>query len=519
MATTLFFTVGSAILMAGVVLLIALVFPLSTSLLVYSFALGLGIVSLIFVLLKRASQAGMVILVVSTALGLGAATLAWEDIDVTPLVGLAMASLLAAVAALAARLGNSASTLVWLAWLALAVDFFAPEAFTSALAGAFFLVAMIGRGWPRQQVAVALAMAFSGFQGTFGSDPAWPVLWLATTVVLTLWFVHFHRAAPAVPAPDGLRRPPWVLPTRGELGGQPWELSLILLPTAWLVSFTIRGAPGWLPLLVAAVALVAALLLPEPPGAVNPQGPLRDGLALVAVAGVGISLLVGRTDPVVEPLVLLVLAIAAQVVPVIKSSLGWLFRAIPAVLALFAGGDAVVAVWGGASALVSDPVTILQGILLTVLGVTLMVFRHGRVNEVLDGVRFVGGLYLCVHGVVLAASLIGMQVGALEGGFLIGHTIASLGWMAFAAFLALRKGSAADLTLAAVVALGAATKLVLFDMATLSGIARVAAFMGCGAIMVVIAFLRQRRRPATTPRPQGEAHAPAPWGPHTSGRH
>ncbi|RMB58402.1 hypothetical protein EAX62_14530 [Tessaracoccus antarcticus] len=514
MATTLFYTVGSAILIAGVVLLIALVFPLSSSLLVYAFALGVSVVSLVFVLLKRASRAGMVILLIGAALGLGAATVAWQNVDVAPVVGLGMATLLASIAAMAARLGSSPATLVWLAWAAFVVDFAAPDAFTSALVGACCLAAMMGRGWPRHQLGVALAIVFCGLQGVSGPDPAWPLLWLASTVVLTLWFVHFHRATPAVARPHTAKRPPWALPTRGEVGGQPWELSIILLPTAWFVSFLVRGAPEWLPLLLAGIILVSALVLPEPPEAVNPQGPLRDGLALAAAAAVGITLLAGRIDPVVEPLVLLALAIAAQVVPVVRSSVGWLFRAVAAVLALFAGGGAVVAVWGGASELVSDPVTILQGILLTVLGVTLVVFRHGRVNEVLDGIRFVGGLYLCVHAVVLVASLVGLQVGDLEGGFLVGHTLASLGWMGFAAFLALRKGSAADLTLAAVVALGAATKLVLFDMATLSGLARVAAFMGCGAIMVVIAFLRQRRRPTTGfPSPdQMPPPVPASWG-------
>lgn len=520
-AQTLLYTVGSAILIAGLVLLVALFHPLSTSLLVYAFASGVTVVSLLFVLLGRASQAGMVVLVVAAALGLMAATVAWQSLEVIPIVGLAMATGLAGIAALAGRLSALPSTLVWIAWLAVAVDLFATDAFTSALVGGCCLAATVGRGWPRHQLAVGMAIAAAGVQGLFGVDPSWSLVWLISSIVLALWLVHFQRATPAEPRRQGVPRAPWALPTRGELGGQPWALGLIILPTAWLVSLLGSGIPPWVPLLTAAVVLVAGLLLPEPPEAVNRQGPLRDAMVIIGAFVMGATLLAGRVDPVVEPLVLMVLAIVAQVVPVVRSSYGWVFRAIPAVLALIAGGDAVVAVWGGASDVVSDPLTILRGVLLTLLGICLMVFRHRGVNNVLDGVRFVGGLYLSVHGVVLAASLIGLQTGHPEGGFLVGHTVASLGWMGFAAYLALRRESATDLTLAAVVALGAATKLVFFDMATLSGVARVAAFMGCGAIMVTIAFLRQRRHPVhrSTPRASDGPVTAVPWDTNRSTHH
>lgn len=517
-AQTLLYTVGSAILIAGLVLLVALVFPMSTSLLVYAFALGVTVVSLIFVLMGRSSRAGMVILLVAAALGLSAATAAWDAVDVPALVSVVMATLLAVVIAIAGRLSNTPSTLVWLAWLAVAVDLGSSDAFTSVLVGACCLLAMVGRGWPRHQLGVAPAMALSGIQGVFGPDPTWPAVWMVSTVVLALWLVHFHPATPAPPPARDVARPPWVLPTRLELGGQPWELSLVLLPTAWFVSLLVPEIPAWVPLLLAATVLGAGVALPEPPEAVNRQGPLRDNVTLLGAFLLSLTLLLGRLDSVVEPLILIALAIAAQVVPVVASSRGWLFRAIPAVFALAAGVDAVLAVWGGASLLVSDPITILQGVLLTILGVTLMVFRHGRINDVLDGVRFVGGLYLSVHGVVLAASLIGVQLGNLQNGFLIGHTVASLGWMAFAAFLALRKDSAADVMLAVVVALGAATKLVLFDMQNLSGIARVAAFMGCGAIMVGIAFLRQRRGSSPGTGGQPAQAAVDPWKTNTLNR-
>ena len=356
----------------------------------------------------------------------------------------------------------------------------------------------------------------SGLQGTVSPDLTWQLVWLIPTVTMALWLVHFHKATPVDPSSLAPGRYAPVVPNRGQRGGQPWVVGLIILPMAWLVSFFLDGGPEWPPLVLAVVVLVAGLALPEPPDAVDTQGPLRDWTTITGVVLLCLTLVLERLDPVIEPLLVLVIAIAAQFLPLVKAPLTWISRTAPAVFALIAGRDAVVSVWGYPSDLVSDPVTILQGVLLTILGVSLVVFRQGPPSPLLDGARTLGGLYLCVHGVVMGATLIGLQIGDGQGGFLVGHAIASLGWMSFAAWLYLNKESTINLTLALVVALGAVTKLVLYDTAALDGVARVAAFMGCGAIMVGIAFLRQRRRRQSPSGADGSVppqptQAPPPW--------
>ncbi len=516
MAQTLLYTVGSAVLLAGLVLLVALFLEPPPSLLVYFFGLGIAVISLIFIRLQRSSQATMIVQLVGTAVGFAGITSAWEFADVAPVMAFPLATLIVGLTAFSARLVNSPHMLMWLAGITVGIDLFSSEAFTSALVGVLALAATIGKGWPRTCMGVAVAAAVSGLQGLFSPDLAWQLVWLIPTVMVALWLVHFHKATPVDSASLSPGRFPPVLPTRGQRGGQPWGIGLIVLPTAWLVSFFLDGGPEWPPLVLAAVVLVAGLALPEPPDAVDTQGPLRAWTTIVGVDLLCLTLLAERLDSVIEPLLVLAIAIAVQFLPLVKPPLTWVSRTAPAVFALFAGRDAVFSVWGYPSELVSDPVTIVQGVLLTVLGVALVAFRQGPPSPVLDGARMLGGLYLCVHGVVMGSTLIGLQFGDGQGGFLVGHAIASLGWMSFAAWLYLSKESTINLTLALVVALGAVTKLVLYDTAALDGVARVAAFMGCGAIMVGIAFLRQQRRSRPSSGADGPVspqvtQAPPPW--------
>ncbi len=501
-AQTLLYTVGSAVLLAGIVLLVSLFLDPPPSLLVYFFGLGVAVISLIFIRLKRSSLATIIVQLVGTAVGFIGITSAWQFADVPAVMALSLATLLVGLTSFSTRLVNAPLILMWLAGITVAIDVFFPGAFTSALVGVLCLAATIGKGWPRIRFGVAAAAAVSGLQGLASNDVTWQLVWLIPTAGLSVWLVHFHRATPAAPPPaipGRLPRAP-APPSHGQRGGQPWGVGLILLPSAWFVSL-FMDVPGWTPLLVAAVLLIAGLALPEPPDAVDPQGPLRGWTTILGVDLLCLTLLMERLDSVIEPLLVLAIAIAVQFLPLVKPPLTWVSRTAPAVFALFAGRDAVFSVWGYPSQLVSDPFTIVQGVLLTILGVSLVVFRQGPPSPVLDAARTLGGLYLCVHGIVLGATLIGLQFGDGQGGFLAGHAIASLGWMSFAAWLYLSKESTINLTLALVVALGAVTKLVLYDTAALDGVARVAAFMGCGAIMVGIAFLRQRlrRRPPVGP--------------------
>ncbi len=516
MAQTLLYTVGSAVLLPGLVLLVALFLEPPPSLLVYFFGLGIAVISLIFIRLQRSFQATMVVQLAGTAVGFAGITSAWGMGDVAPIMAFPLATLLVGLTAFSARLISSPHLVMWLAGITVGIDLLSPLAFTSALVGVLALMATIGRGWPRVRIGLAVAAAVSGLQGLVSPDLTWQLVWLIASVLMALWLVHFHKATPVDPSVVAPGRYPPMVPSRGQWGGQPWGIGLIILPTAWLVSFFLHGGPQWPPLVLAGVLLVAGLALPEPPDAVDKQGPLRGWMTILGVDLLCLTLLMERLDSVIEPLLVLAIAIVVQFLPLVKPPLTWVSRTAPAVFALFAGRDAVFSVWAYPSQLVSDPFTIVQGVLLTVLGVSLIVFRQGPPSPVLDAARMLGGLYLCVHGVVMGATLIGLQLGDGQGGFLVGHAIASLGWMSFAAWLYLNKESTINLTLALVVALGAVTKLVLYDTAALDGVARVAAFMGCGAIMVGIAFLRQRRRNRSPngsngPVPPQATHAPPPW--------
>lgn len=96
-------------------------------------------------------------------------------------------------------------------------------------------------------------------------------------------------------------------------------------------------------------------------------------------------------------------------------------------------------------------------------------------------------------------------------GFHIGHMVSSVTWIAFAAWLLLRRpGQSGDYTTSRgaglVVAVVAVGKLVHIDMTLLGGAWRAAAFILFSLLITAAAILGARRN---TPRP-GPAGAPAP---------
>ncbi|WP_328605134.1 DUF2339 domain-containing protein [Amycolatopsis sp. NBC_00345] len=86
-------------------------------------------------------------------------------------------------------------------------------------------------------------------------------------------------------------------------------------------------------------------------------------------------------------------------------------------------------------------------------------------------------------GVVLCASLL---VIPSRSGFLTGHALITVSWTVTALVLLLRGIDAVALRVVGLVLVGAAVlKLVLFDLAALDGLARVAAFLGAGLVLMV----------------------------------
>lgn len=127
-----------------------------------------------------------------------------------------------------------------------------------------------------------------------------------------------------------------------------------------------------------------------------------------------------------------------------------------------------------------------------------------------------GFLYFSSLAVVnLFIALAGLaSVDAKHTGFIIGHAIISISWIAIASWLLLtRKPPVNDqtaLTAGLVLAVASAVKLVFFDLASLSGITRVLAFTISGILLLAVAVMRAQRNPGdrgnndvgTPPSPQ-----------------
>jgi uncharacterized membrane protein len=91
-------------------------------------------------------------------------------------------------------------------------------------------------------------------------------------------------------------------------------------------------------------------------------------------------------------------------------------------------------------------------------------------------------LLYATAGFVLCAALLVSQT---PSGFLFGHTVVTVSWTVAALVLLVRGVDVLPLRIAGLVLVGAAVaKLVLFDLSALDGIARVAAFIGAGLVLL-----------------------------------
>ncbi|MEO6088636.1 MAG: DUF2339 domain-containing protein [Umezawaea sp.] len=91
-------------------------------------------------------------------------------------------------------------------------------------------------------------------------------------------------------------------------------------------------------------------------------------------------------------------------------------------------------------------------------------------------------LLYAATGFVLCAALLVAQT---PSGFLFGHTVVTVSWTVAALILLVKGVDVLPLRIAGLVLVGAAVaKLVLFDLSALDGIARVAAFIGAGLVLL-----------------------------------
>jgi uncharacterized membrane protein len=129
----------------------------------------------------------------------------------------------------------------------------------------------------------------------------------------------------------------------------------------------------------------------------------------------------------------------------------------------------------------------LTGLLLAVAVLTLcrVAARQGVITS--DGARaawLLGGV-VALYGATGAVLSVGLLISPDRTGFLIGHVLVTVSWTVGALVALLRGIDSAPLRVAGLSLVGAAlVKLVLFDLSSLDGLARVAAFLVAGLVLL-----------------------------------
>ncbi|MHA2788882.1 DUF2339 domain-containing protein [Corynebacterium sp. S7] len=115
---------------------------------------------------------------------------------------------------------------------------------------------------------------------------------------------------------------------------------------------------------------------------------------------------------------------------------------------------------------------------------------------VLIGLSLVAMYLYLVVVVTIFSFLFALPFSVLAGfGYVVGHAFVSVSWILLAAWVLLSKRFLADrlsLIIGLVLAIGAAAKLVFFDLSSLDGITRAIAFTVSGIMLIVIATIRVR---------------------------
>jgi hypothetical protein len=263
-------------------------------------------------------------------------------------------------------------------------------------------------------------------------------------------------------------------------------------PVPVLVTSSAWG--GWGGAAVSAVAVVALGAIAAVPGT---AGPVR----VVAVSAAAVALFqttLVALDGAPATLVLLGQAIVATVLAArlrsrLPFAVGAAYGGIAVLMALgsdaplegivrhpalayAAPGSGPLVAAAGVSALV-----LVFAVLLVVAGFRVGVVRAGRESALLWVPAGLVGLYGATSLVVTCALLVSDD----RAGFTAGHALASVSWTAVALVLLARGIRRPAPRIAGMVLVGAAVaKLVLFDMVALDGVARVAAFLGAGLVLL-----------------------------------
>jgi uncharacterized membrane protein len=108
---------------------------------------------------------------------------------------------------------------------------------------------------------------------------------------------------------------------------------------------------------------------------------------------------------------------------------------------------------------------------------------------------------LALYGSTAALLAVGLLVSPDRDGFLLGHVLVTVSWTVGALVLLLRGIDAVPMRVAGLsLVVAALAKLVLFDLSSLDGMARVAAFLVAGLVLLA-AGTRYAKLVAARPRP------------------
>ncbi|MGU3501912.1 DUF2339 domain-containing protein [Mycobacterium sp. C31M] len=282
--------------------------------------------------------------------------------------------------------------------------------------------------------------------------------------------------------------------------------ALILLPhSAHRTWLAVLAAAGALPLLAVSVAvdrIIAALMIAALSAAVlaavllgdripGMAGPVRQVWSALAAVAALVAVGVGFDGAAAGPLLLtlaVVVAVAGRHSGTAQLA-ALLFGAVGGLYYLDIAGPETLTT--ATELAVPEAVSVLVCSVLVVLYALVQAWSSSRASDADTGrILLAGAAVLSAYAVTVFTVTAGVLIGGTGGGFLAGHMVATICWIALAAALfwyAARLGRADRSVLIgggmALVA-AAVAKLFLFDLGTLDGIFRVAVFIVTGLVLL-----------------------------------
>jgi uncharacterized membrane protein len=402
-----------------------------------------------------------------------------------------------------------------------------------ALAAAVALAGLqLARSWASELLAVLVVLGAALLAPVVAQGGGWVVSGYLAILCVVGWWAGGTRTSPlltlarVVPVTLALL----VAAADGAVGGADETGHLVvaaLVLAATLVTSAVsvrrdpRDATSSAAVALLAVGLLAsALVLAEPTRTLTlatasavlllaattfgrgPIGPLASHLVVTTgAAGTVFAVMAvvsgAPTRFITTGLLLLALA-ALTVAGVTRSRVNLVLAAGVTALAVVGWLQHLLSVATSASTPRGDMgAALLDSILLAgvvAVGVWAMANQRGIPRDVRVGVRIVAwvlGLGASATALAAAGTLIGEQLGDPALGFTIGQAAATVTWMLGAAWLLLRgleRSADADLTLRTGLVLAglSVAKLFLYDLSSLSGIVRSAAFIAVGLLLLAM---------------------------------